>query len=49
LEVKLSEEIIQNSNKKYSDVYNALTDRDTLNKVLEQGLDGEEYQRQELK
>lgn len=27
------------------DVYNALTDRDTLNKVLEQGLDDEEYQR----
>jgi hypothetical protein len=28
------------------DVYNALTDRETLNKVLEQGLDDEEYQRQ---
>jgi hypothetical protein len=27
------------------DVYNALTDRETLNKVLEQGLDDEEYQR----
>src|ERR671921_959460 len=26
------------------DVYNALTDRETLNKVLEQGLDDEEYQ-----
>jgi hypothetical protein len=26
------------------DVYNALTDRETLNKVLEQGLDNEEYQ-----
>jgi hypothetical protein len=28
------------------DVYNALTDRETLNKVLEQGLDNEEYQQQ---
>jgi hypothetical protein len=27
------------------DVYNALTDRETLNKVLEQGLDDEKYQR----
>jgi hypothetical protein len=27
------------------DVYSALTDRETLNKVLEQGLDDEEYQR----
>jgi hypothetical protein len=27
------------------DVYNALTDRETLNKVLEQGLDDEEYKR----
>jgi hypothetical protein len=27
------------------DVYNALTDKETLNKVLEQGLDDEEYQR----
>jgi hypothetical protein len=27
------------------DVYNALTDRKTLNKLLEQGLDNEEYQR----
>ena len=27
------------------DVYNALTDRETLKKVLEQGLDDEEYQR----
>jgi hypothetical protein len=27
------------------DVYNALTDRETLNKVLEQGLDDDEYQR----
>jgi hypothetical protein len=27
------------------DVYNALTDRETLNKVLEQGLENEEYQR----
>ena len=26
-------------------MYNALTDRQTLNKVLEQGLDDEEYQR----
>jgi hypothetical protein len=26
-------------------VYNALTDRETLNKVLEQGLNDEEYQR----
>ncbi len=25
-------------------MYNALTDRETLNKVLEQGLDDEEYQ-----
>jgi hypothetical protein len=27
------------------DVYKALTDRQTLNKLLEQGLDDEEYQR----
>jgi hypothetical protein len=27
------------------DVYNALADKETLNKVLEQGLDNEEYQR----
>jgi hypothetical protein len=27
-------------------VYNALTDRETLNKVLEQGLEDKEYQRQ---
>ena len=27
------------------DVYNALTDRENLNKVLEQGLDDDEYQR----
>ena len=26
-------------------MYNALTDRETLNKVLQQGLDDEEYQR----
>ena len=26
-------------------MYNALTDRETLKKVLEQGLDDEEYQR----
>jgi hypothetical protein len=39
---KLSKVPIRN----VQDVYNALTDRETLNKMLEQGLNDEEYQRQ---
>jgi hypothetical protein len=49
LEEKLSKEVKRLSKvpiRNVQDVYNALTDRDTLNKVLEQGLDDEEYQRQ---
>ena len=38
---RLSKVLIRNA----KDVYNALTDRETLDKVLEQGLDNEEYQR----
>jgi hypothetical protein len=50
LEVKLSKvkrlSKVSNRNvKDVKDVYSALTDREILNNVLEQGLDNEEYQR----
>ncbi len=48
LEEKLSKEVKRLSKvpiRNVQDVYNALTDRETLNKVLEQGLNDEEYQR----
>jgi hypothetical protein len=48
LEEKLSKGVKRLSKvpiRNVKDVYNALTDRETLNKVLEQGLDDEEYQR----
>src|ERR671918_65761 len=47
LQEKLSKEVKRSSKvpiRNVQDVYNALTDRETLDKVLEQGLDGEEYQ-----
>ena len=51
LEVKLSKvkrlSKVSNRNvKDVKDVYSALTDREILNNVLEQGLDNEEYQTQ---
>jgi hypothetical protein len=48
LEEKLSQvqRLSKGQIRNVQDVYNALTDRETLNKVLEQGLDDEEYQRQ---
>jgi hypothetical protein len=52
LEEKLSKEVKTLSNvpiRNVKDVYNALTDRGTLNKVLEQGLNDEEYQRHRAK
>lgn len=53
LEEKLGKEVRRLSKvpiRNVQDVYNALTDRETLDKVLEQGLDDEEYQehREEL-
>jgi hypothetical protein len=48
LEEKLSKEVKRLSKvsiRNVQDVYNALTDRETLGKVLEQGLDDEDYQR----
>ena len=48
LEEKLSKEVKRLSKvpiRNVQDVFNALTDRETLNKVLEQGLDDDEYQR----
>ena len=47
LEEKLSQvhKISKVSIRNVMDVYNALTNRETLNKVLEQGLEDEEYQR----
>jgi hypothetical protein len=47
LEEKLSQvkRLSQVPIRNIQDVYNVLTDRETLNKVLEQGLDNEEYQR----
>ncbi len=48
LEEKLSKEVKRLSHvpiRNVQDVYNALTDRENLNKVLEQGLDDDEYQR----
>jgi hypothetical protein len=48
LEEKLSKEVKRLSKvsiRNVQDVYNALTDRENLNKVLEQGLVDEEYQR----
>ena len=48
LEEKLGKEVKRLSKvpiRNVQDVYNALIDRETLNKVLEQGLDDEEYQR----
>jgi len=47
LEAKLGKEVKRLPKvpiRNVQDVYNALTDRETLNKVLEQGLDDEEYQ-----
>ncbi len=47
LEEKLSKEVMRLSKfpiRNVQDVLNALTDRETLNKVLEQGLEDEEYQ-----
>jgi hypothetical protein len=48
LEEKLSKEVKRLSKvpiRNVQDVYNALTDREALNKILEQGLDNKEYQR----
>jgi hypothetical protein len=48
LEEKLGKEVKRLSKvpiKNVQDVYNALTDRETFDKVLEQGLDDEEYQK----
>jgi hypothetical protein len=39
-----SKEIIQNLNRNVQDVYNALTDKDTFDRLLQQGLEGEYQQ-----